>query len=270
MIHKNFISQLLIRASKIADANFGHVTGEVKGLDNNQVLTKTDSEIGHLIVSEIKIRFPEHNIIDEESGVIDKKSSYTWVIDPIDGTSNFANGIPMYGIMIGLLEVGTPVAGGVILPFFDELYYAEKGEGAYCNDKKILVSKETHLMNCLVTYAIDGHQENPDMTRKECELLAEIVLNCRNVRMSNSCFDLMMVARGNYAGWVNRTSKIWDNVAPQIIVEEAGGVFTDFVGKRVDYTDPCAKADQNFTECAAPSDVHKKLQEIIQKYIFTN
>lgn len=270
MNYQDFIAELLKNAAVIAKNNFGKVTGETKAQDNNQVLTKTDLEIGKLLVSAIEQTFPRHSIIDEEAGVVDKNSTYTWVIDPIDGTSNFANGLPMYGIMIGLLEKNIPFAGGIMLPAFDEFYYAEKGEGAYRNGEKIEVTKESNLMNCLVAYAIDGHQEKPKLTKNECTVLSDILLSIRNLRVSNSCFDLMMVAQGKYGAWINRTSKIWDNVAPQVIIEEAGGRYTDFVGKAIDYTDPLSKAEKNFTVCVAPRPLHLQLQKIIRKYAFTD
>jgi myo-inositol-1(or 4)-monophosphatase len=221
-------------------------------------------KIGKMLINEIQIKFPEHNVIDEEAGIINKGSLFTWVIDPIDGTSNFAQGIPLYGIMIGLLKEGEPIAGGLALPSFSEIYVAEKGKGAYCNKEKIIVSSEANLWNSLVAYGIDGHQENPEFTRKECALLAEIVLNIRNLRMSNSAFDLAMVARGNYGAFLNRTSKIWDNVAQQIIIEEAGGIYSDFWGNRMDYSNPLSKSQNNYSYLAAPPLLHKKLCKIIK------
>ncbi|MDP1833706.1 MAG: inositol monophosphatase [Candidatus Moranbacteria bacterium] len=264
MEYQDFIVEVLEEASGIARDNFGKVSGVAKAGDNNQVLTETDLEIGQMIVGKIQKYFPTHNIIDEEAGVIDKKSNLTWVVDPIDGTSNFANGIPLYGIMIGLLENDAPIAGGIALPSYAEIYVAEKGQGAYCNGKKIAVSQEVDLKKVLVAYGIDGHQENPESTRGECGLLAEIVLNIRNLRISNSVFDAAMVARGKYGAWLNRTSKIWDNVAQQIIIEEAGGIYTDFFGSPVDYANHINRAEDNFTFLAAPPELHKKLVQIIK------
>src|SRR5438105_2458127 len=99
-----FIEKNLQEASEIANKSFGKVTGTIKGEDANQVLTETDLAIGKLLIEKIKRIYPTYNIIDEEAGVIDNHSEYTWVIDPIDGTSNFASGSPLYGIMIGLLQ----------------------------------------------------------------------------------------------------------------------------------------------------------------------
>ncbi|MFA4817405.1 MAG: inositol monophosphatase [Parcubacteria group bacterium] len=263
MEYTNFIKKSLEEASVIARENFGKVSSTVKMNDNNQVLTKADLEIGKSLIAKIKEYFPDYNIIDEEVGIINNGSEYTWVIDPIDGTSNFANGIPLYGIMLGLLKNDLPIAGGLALPSFSEIYIAEKGTGTFCNGEKINVSSENDLKNSLVAYGIDGHQESPELTRTECLLLTDIVLSIRNLRSSNSVFDIAMVARGKYGAFLNRTSKIWDNVAQQIIIEEAGGIYTDFFGKKINYSDIFNDPQRNFTFCAAPPELHKQLILII-------
>lgn len=263
--YKSFILEVLDEVSEIARSSFGKVSGTTKPEDNNQVLTETDIQIGNAIVDAIRAKYPEHNIIDEEAGVIDNSSKYTWVVDPIDGTSNFANGVPTYGIMIGLLEDATPIAGGMALPSFSQIYVATKGGGAFCNGSPVHVTNEQDLLKTLVAYGIDGHQEEPQITTDETAILSKIILGIRNLRSSNSAYDFTLVADGRYGGYLNRTSKIWDNVAPQIIVEEAGGVFTDFFGKEIDYTNPLTKVDENFTMCAAPPALHARLQQIISQ-----
>lgn len=264
MNYLNFIKQTLSDAAEIANSNFGKVTSiSTKTGDNNQVLTETDLAVGKLIVQKIQDDYPEYNIIDEEAGAIDKKSQYSWVVDPIDGTSNFANGLPTYGIMVGLLENDKAVAGGIILPAFNQLYVAQKGEGAFCNDERIRVTAETNLLSSLIAYGIDGHQEDPSRTIKESEILAKIILNIRNLRTTNSAYDMVQVPAGRYGAFLNQTTKIWDNVALQPIVEEAGGTVTDFWGKPMDYSNPLARIQENYTICAGSPELHKKLQEII-------
>jgi len=265
MNYTSFITNVLQETSEIASDKFGKVTGFTKGDDNNQVLTEADLEIGKLIVEKIQKEYPAYNIIDEEAGTVDNGSDFTWVVDPIDGTSNFANGVPTYGIMLGLLERNLPISGGVSLPYFKEIYIAEKGKGSYCNGRKILVANEKKLSSSLIAYGIDGHQENPSLTYEEIKILGEIVLKCRNLRSSNSVFDLMTVVNGGYGGFLNKISKIWDNVAPQILIEEAGGLYTDFFGELIDYTNPLQKVAQNFTCCAASPVLHKQLQAIIHR-----
>lgn len=263
MSYSQFLKESLQKSSILAINGFGKVTGSTKKGDNNQVLTETDLNIGQFLIGEVQSQYPQHNIIDEEAGVIDHNSIFTWVIDPIDGTSNFALGIPLYGVMIGLLENGIPVAGGIALPAFQQIYLAEKGVGAYCNDERISVSPETRLLSSLVAYGIDGHQEDPQRTINECTLLTQIVLNIRNLRTSNSAFDIAMLAEGRYGAVLNNTSRIWDCVAPQIIIGEAGGLFTDFYGEPMNYTNPIQKVNQNFTSCASTTNLHPQLQKII-------
>lgn len=262
-MYQVFLARTLEAASEIAHRNFDKVTGATKAGDNNQVLTETDLEIGAYIVGQMREQFPEHNVIDEEAGVVDNASDYTWVVDPIDGTSNFAAGVPTYAIMIGLLHRDVPVAGGIALPEQGEIYIAEKGSGATRNEERIAVSGEVELLRTLVAYGIDGHQEVPEKTHDEMAILEKLILNIRNLRSSNSAFDMMMVAHGGYGGFLNQTSKIWDNVAPHIMIEEAGGVYTDFFGGQIDYSDALRRADENFTCCAAPPKLHARLQELI-------
>lgn len=265
MKYTNFLQKILKNASHIANDKFGNVSSSTKPEDNNQVLTEADLEIGKYLVSEVQNEFPTFNVIDEEAGVVDKSSDFTWVIDPIDGTSNFANGLPTYGIMVGLVFQDKPIAGAISLPFFNDIYYAEQGQGAYKNGTKIFVSKEQSLLKSLACYQIDGHQEDPQITFEEGKILSELILNIRNLRTSNSAFDICQVAEGKYGVIANKTSKIWDNVAQQPIIEEAGGVYTDFFGKQMDYSNPLSKAKENFTYSAGSGILHKQLLSIINK-----
>jgi myo-inositol-1(or 4)-monophosphatase len=266
MTYQEFIISCLEESSKIATEKFGKVTHTIKPGDSNQVLTEADLAIAALIIEKIKKEYPDYNIIDEETGVIDNKSEFTWVIDPIDGTSNFAMGVPTYGIMIGLLQGSTPVAGGFALPATSQIVIAEKGKGAFCNGEKISVTSEANLQNCLVAYHIDGHPEDPEQTYKETKLLGEIILKIRNMRNSGAePIDGLYVANGKYGGLLNQTMRIWDMVAPHIVIEEAGGLFTDFWGKPVDYSNPLQKTKIHFTNCAASPLLHRQLQEIIHR-----
>ena len=266
MEFQEFIKESLEEASKIALAGFGKVTSRTKPEDNNQVLTETDLKISKYLVGKIKEVYPEHNIIDEEAGVINNKSNYTWVVDPIDGTSNFANGIVTYGVMLGLLKDDKSFSGGVSLPSFNELYLAEKGKGAICNGASIKVTPEKRLLSSLVVYQIDGNLKEPEKTREEAKILGEIILNIRNLRITNSVYDIMLVASGKFGACLNQPGKIWDSVAQQVIVEEAGGIYTDFWGKPMDYSNHLERADENFTFCCGAPKLHGQLQEIIHKF----
>lgn len=266
--YTSFINQTLQLVKPIALRHFASVTQiEVKAGDNNQVLTAADLEIGRSIVQAIQQQYPQHNIIDEEAGVIDNNSSVTWVVDPIDGTSNFANGLPTYGIMIGVLEDNKPIAGGIALPYFDETYIGGVGEPATKNNQPIFVSTQPTLLNSLISYGIDGHQENPDITYTETKILAEIILAIRNLRTTNSAYDMAKTIEGKYGLFLNRTTKIWDNVAMQALVEAAGGVCTDFFGKAIDYTSHLQRSNENFTVCMGSPNLHQQMQTLISQHI---
>jgi myo-inositol-1(or 4)-monophosphatase len=268
MDYTAFMSEALESAAKTALGYYGKVTPTVKPGDNNQVLTEADLAIGKQLVSAVQAAYPDHNVIDEEAGVIDKGSRYTWVIDPIEATSNFANNIPDYGIMIGLLEDATPIAGGIIVPAYDRLYLAEKGKGATCNGMAIHVGKETNLKNVLVSFGIDSNTAHPEQTILECRMLADIVLAARNMRNSGcEAVDPMYVAEGKLGGRINMASKIWDNVGPQAIAEEAGVIWTTADGLPMDYSNPLKRIDQNFTSCVASPVIHKQLIAITKRYL---
>lgn len=265
MSYTDFIERVLHDAASIAKGYFGKVSGVTKPGDNNQVLTEADIAVGRYLVDAVRMTFPDHNVIDEEAGIVDMRSRYTWVIDPIEATSNFAAGLPQYGIMIGLLEDDKPIAGGIVAPAYDKLYIAEKGKGATCNGEPMQVSSEVDLSKMLFSYSMDGHRENPQFTRDECQQLANIVLSVRNVR-SNGCeaIDSMYVAEGRYAGRVIQTSKIWDCVAPHIICEEAGAVYSLVTGEPVDYRDPLTKTDTNYAICITAPQFHDEVVRLLR------
>ncbi len=260
-----FIADALMDASKLATTSFGRVTNITKTDDNNQVLTETDLAIGKLLVAAVEEAYPAHNVIDEEAGCIDKQSDFTWVIDPIDGTSNFANAVPTYGVMIGLLRDGKAIAGGIACPSLGELYLGGIEAQATLNGEAIQVTTEARLLSCLVSYGVDGHQEAPEITHAEAVILEQLILNIRNLRTSNSCFDAGLVARGSYGAALNQSSKIWDNVAQQAIIEAAGGIYTDFWGEPMKYSNPISRANDNYTWCFGPSSLHKQIQELIHR-----
>jgi myo-inositol-1(or 4)-monophosphatase len=267
MNYLEFLETELRKAAITALSLSGKVKPTTKPGDNNQVLTEADLAIGEQLVSAVRAQYPTHNVVDEEAGAIKNGSEYTWVIDPVEATSNFAAGLADYGIMVGLLHGRTPIAGGIIVPAHGRLYLAEKGKGATCNGKSIHAGEETDLTKVLVSFGIDSHGDNPDLTIRECRLLADVVLGCRNIRNSGcEAVDPMMVAEGRLGGRVNLASKIWDNVGPQIIAEEAGVVWTGIDGAPLDYADPTQKLDQNYAYIAAPQALHSALLRITKPY----
>lgn len=265
MSYSDFITSSLNQAADEARQYFGHVSGYTKPGDPTQVLTEADLAIGKLLVEAVRKSYQDHNIIDEESGVTDNGSRYTWVIDPIEATSNFAAGLPDYGIMIGLLDGANPIAGGIIAPTYDRLYLAEKGRGATCNDQPIHASNESDLSKMLVSISLNVPKDDGAQLQAAARLLANVVAAARNFRNTDcEAIDPMYVAEGRYGGRVNLTSRIWDNVAPQIICQEAGAFWTDISGSPIDYTNPLSLVDKNFAFCAAPPALHEQLIAILK------
>lgn len=261
-----FLETELKRAARTAQLYFGKVSGTTKPGDNNQVLTEADLAVGKQLVAAVRSVFPDHNIIDEEAGVIDNGSRHTWVIDPIEATSNFAAGLPQYGIMVGLLEGATPIAGGVIAPAYNKLYLAEKGKGATCNGKPIRVTSASHLNEALLSFSTVVHLDNAETAYRDYKLMADIALASRGTRDNNcEAVDTMYVAEGRYGGRINLVSKIWDNVAPQIICEEAGAIWTAADGSPNDYSNPLTRIEQNYTFCVASPALHRELQAIMRE-----
>jgi myo-inositol-1(or 4)-monophosphatase len=267
MNHQAFLKTELQKAAKTALSYFGKVTPTTKPGDNNQVLTEADLAIGKQLVAAVQATYPDHNVIDEEAGAIDKNSRYTWVIDPIEATANFASGTPDWGIMIGLLDGSTPIAGGIVAPMHHKLYLAAKDQGTTCNDQPVHATDETNLLKTMVSFSLGGHQDDPEQTRRECRLLGEILLKVRNMRNTDcEAVDTMYVASGSYGGRINMTSKIWDNVAPQIICEEAGAKWTSVDGSPIDYSNPASKIKQNYAFCVASPALHEQLTRITKQY----
>lgn len=267
MTYKDFINSALLDVSEIAQSYFGKVSGSVKGEDPAQVLTEADLAVGKKLIEIAQEAYPDFNIIDEEQGAIDKGSEFTWVFDPICGTSNFAQKSPIYAINVGLLKGGTPIAGGTAIPYFGEICVAEKGSGTTCNGVPLKLENDQKINDVLMSFAFDGDRTNPTHTRDACKLLAELVLNIRNLRAGGSMFDAVMVAKGVYGLYLNATCRIWDIVGACAYIEEAGGVCTDLYGAPLDFSAPISKYDKPYNFCLGGNSVHAAAQDIIKRVL---
>ncbi len=259
-----FISSLLLKSGEILMDGFGKVTRHSNKQDQSNIVTESDFRSEELIRKIISNEYPDHNILGEEHGFEDKQSDYTWIIDPLDGTSNYAAQIPWFGILVALLKGGQPILSGAYLPVSDEMYLAEAGKGTTKNGKKIDVTEEVDLKNLLCCYSLD-YSADSSKTDREVQIMKRLVQNCRNLRSTNSILDFCMVADGRMGAALNQTMKIWDIAAPQLIIEEAGGKVTDIEGKRIEYNPSPASLKENFTAIAANPEVHSAILHIIQK-----
>lgn len=196
----------------------------------NNLVTEADHASEKAIIDTIKKHYPEHSILSEEIGSLAMDSSYTWIIDPIDGTVNFANGIPLCCVSIGIEHNGVIILGAVYNPFLNELFFAEKGEGATLNDEPISVSQKTDLLSsCLVTgfpYTFLDQPNGP------LDIFAKLIrLGIPVRRLGSAAIDLCWVAAGRFDGFYEHKLNAWDSAAGFLIVEEAGGTVSDFSGQ---------------------------------------
>jgi myo-inositol-1(or 4)-monophosphatase len=195
----------------------------------NNLVTEADHAADKAILEVIHKAFPLHGIVSEESVERISESEYKWIIDPIDGTVNFANGIPICCVSIGLEHNGKMLMGAVFNPIMNEFYFAEKGKGATLNDKKIKVSNKTEVLrSCLVTGFPYTYLDEPNGPLQVFERLIRKGIPVR--RLGSAAIDLCWVAAGRFDGFYEHQLNAWDSAAGFIIVEEAGGKVTDLKG----------------------------------------
>ena len=195
----------------------------------NNLVTEADHAAEKAIIDVIKNDFPNHFILSEEAGEIVMDSEYKWIIDPIDGTVNFANGIPICCVSIGLEHNGQIVMGAVFNPLMNEFYFAQKGFGATLNDKKIHVGNKTEVIkSCLVTGFPYTYLDAANGPLQVFEKLIRKGVPVR--RLGSAAIDLCWVAAGRFDGFYEHKLQAWDSAAGFLMVEEAGGKVTDFAG----------------------------------------
>lgn len=203
----------------------------------NNPVTEADHASEKAIFEVIKNDFPDHFILSEEAGEIKMDSEYKWIIDPIDGTINFANGIPICCVSIGVEHKGKIIMGAVYNPLMNEFYFAEKGLGATLNNKKIAVSNKTEVVNsCLVTGFPYTYLDTPNGPLQVFEKLIRKGVPVR--RLGSAAIDLCWVAAGRFDGFYEHKLQAWDSAAGFLMVEEAGGKVTDYEGNYYDVYQP--------------------------------
>jgi myo-inositol-1(or 4)-monophosphatase len=203
---------------------------EYKG--DADLVTAADRASEVLIRERVSKQFPSHDVLGEEQGLKDSGSEYRWYVDPLDGTTNFAHGFPVFAVSMAVehrsASEETRIAGVVYDPTRDELFTAEKGRGAYLNGKPIRVSKIAQLKECLLATGFPSHKrhKNPNIF-----FYHEITLKTHGVRRAGSAaLDLCDVACGRFDGFWEFNLNPWDTAAGALIVEEAGGKVSRFDG----------------------------------------
>ena len=205
----------------------------VKHEDPTDYATETDLEAEKIIVKILTSHFPDHNLIGEEGAKIDKKSKFSWVVDPLDRTVSFGSGIPYFSVSSGLLEEGIPILGVVYNVSFKQLYWAQKGHGAFLNGKAIQVSKKKSLAESVGVLDF-GH--NVKRQYKLNLYINKLITKIGYIYSFGSAVAASaMVAEGTMDLNVNY-GYVWDFTAATVIVREAGGKVTDFEGGEPDWT----------------------------------
>jgi myo-inositol-1(or 4)-monophosphatase len=199
---------------------------EYKG--DADLVTEADRASERLITDRIRARWPRHDIVGEEGTRVDSGSEYRWYVDPLDGTTNFAHGFPVFCVSMGLEHNGRMVAGVVYDPTRDELFSAEEGSGAYLNQRRIHVSTASRLDETLLATGFPSQKrhKNPNIY-----FYHQITLHTHGVRRAGSAaLDLCYVAAGRVDGFWEFNLNPWDTAAGVLLVQEAGGNVTDFSG----------------------------------------
>ncbi|HLD89022.1 MAG TPA: inositol monophosphatase [Candidatus Nanoarchaeia archaeon] len=232
---KNHIIRIIRNAGKIAEDNFGKIHS-VKEKAKKDLVTEVDFKIQKTIVAEIRKKYPSHSIIAEEkdaeintsnAGDSADVSKYVWYVDPLDGTHNYLYGIPIYGISISVFYNNKPKIGVIYLPHADELYFAEKGRGAFLNEKRIHVSRRNISKAMILATSSISTKKNEKIST--LSKVADKIFDYR--AFGCATYALTAVASGKADAYILYDAKPWDIAAGFLILEEAGGKITDTQGK---------------------------------------
>ena len=209
----NIMIKTAEKASKILIRDFGELENlQVSKKGPKDFVTNSDKKVEKIILQELEKSKKNFSFLSEENGKIENKDKKNiWIIDPIDGTNNFLHGIPHFSISIGLKSNDEIIAGVIFDPVKNELFYAEKNNGAYFNNHRIKVSKKKKIENCL--FATGGKEE--------------IKSNLNTRKSGSAALDMAYVAAGRYDGYFQDHLHLWDIAAGIILVKEAGGKIND-------------------------------------------
>jgi len=234
----NFVVQTARDAGRILAERIGRSL-EISNKGEIDLVTESDLASERLIIDRIKSHYPRHAILAEESGeaiVIDSPNEWKWIIDPLDGTTNYAHGYPCFCVSIGVERAGRIELGVVYDPMRDEIFAAERGGGATLNERKIRVSRVQELNNAMLCTGFPYDvRERPHFARH----FSNFTMKAQAVRRDGSAaLDLAYVAAGRFDGFWEDGLSPWDVAAGSLLVEEAGGRVSDFLGNQLDIYTP--------------------------------
>ena len=254
----NLITKACMKASRSLIRDFGEIENlQVSSKGPGDFVTSADKRTEKILIEELQKAQPEYGILTEETGIINKSNSKNrWIIDPIDGTFNFMNGLPQFAISVGYEEENEIKCGVIFNPIMNEMFCAEKGNGAYLNNSRIRVSKKNKIKEALVvTGGPKGASKIKDKIFSEYIYVSNNVSSVR--KFGSAALDMAYVACGRFDGYWQREINYWDIAAGVIILKEAGG-FVDFFEE--DKNVPLKK-----NILASNSFIHEELRELIDK-----
>ena len=224
----NLITRACLKASRSLIRDFGELENlQVSAKGPGDFVSSADKRTEKILIEELQKAHPEYGIITEETGIINKNNTKNrWIIDPIDGTMNFLNGIPQFAISVGYEEDNEIKCGVIFNPIMNEMFCAEKGNGAYLNNSRIRVSNKKKLKDALVVTG--GPKAASEIKDKIFSEYINVSNNVSNVRkFGSAALDMAYVACGRFDGYWQRELNYWDIAAGIVILKEAGG-FIDF------------------------------------------
>jgi len=198
----------------------------------NDYVSEVDRAAEDIIIQTLLEAYPGHGILAEESGRAHgaKNSEYVWIIDPLDGTTNFLHGFPVYAVSIALAHRGVVQQAVVYDPTRNDLYFASKGRGAFCNDRRLRVSKRTRISDSLIGTGFPFRKG--DNFKRYVKMFEEVMQSCAGLRRPGAAaLDLCYVAAGYYDGFFETGLNPWDVAAGSLIITEAGGLIGNFTGE---------------------------------------
>ncbi len=260
---KTILTRDLKAAGKLLLRYFGRSLHVKRKESQASVVTEADVAVERFLTGRIRARFPEHNILGEETGWQNRGSEFTWVIDPVDGTSNFAAGLPWFGVMLAVLRNAQPVMAAVYLPATGTFYFTEKGKGVFRNGKRVRVSNATKLSDVLCSFALDP---TPDrrQTRRNTELFQRMLASARNLRMTNCLVDFCSTVDGRFGACLNQMTKIWDIAPFVLMLQEAGGIMTDQQGKPIHFDLTGEPGKRDYAVVGGSRRLHRQALAIIK------
>ena len=219
--------------------HFGRVSFQLKG--EFDLVTEADRASERLIVERLRAHFPEHSVVAEEGGGSERSSEYRWYVDPLDGTTNFAHGFPVFNVTLALERAGELIAGVIFDPTRNELFTAEKGGGAFLNGAPIHVSPVAGLDETLVATGFPSRKRHENVNVYFYYELAMLTHGVR--RAGSAALDLAYVACGRLDAFWEFGLKPWDMAAGILLIQEAGGSCSSMKGEPVSVTGPHLLAD---------------------------